>query len=263
MSFTLEVRITGICLFVPQPKEEPPRVSVLMPVTHTHPHETALLYHKDFDGGACTTTVDDYCKHELSDRLLTLSDGSEPHVYVPGVYQLNRPGRNRKAPRNAGPAHNVKSKIILESGYCERVMPGARFLVDRTITRMPYEVWWVFPEMSDPTLKLYDLHSPGTLMETVPLSVPTGDRAVLYLRCVPSHELSPEYPHLVPNQPIDIHHFAELDKMLVPGHYPVDMPRWRKQPGDEPFTASLRPASHPAVGNPYTCMPGQTDPDGP
>jgi hypothetical protein len=278
VSFTLEVRITGICLFVPEPKANPPRVTVLMPQTdgsladdqhHGHEHRqlqstidvhrSVLIYETKF-GGPCDDTTSKWCLHELAGLELTLANGSAPHVSVPGVYQLHRAGCNRKATPNARNAEGVAAKVILGSGYCERVPPGARFLVDKAITRMAYEVRWVIPDVENSELILQDLIT-GSDVKTIHLRVNQDDRVVLYVRCVPESEIWPDSTISAPNKKMLIPHFFALDRLLVPGHFPVSIPQWQNEPGDHPFDSTGgRMETNERRGNPYTCMPGQTEP---
>lgn len=260
-SFTLEVRITGICLFVPE-SAGTPQVTVLMPQTIHVPHRTVLIHDRKFAASACDEDKDNWCLHELDGFELMLSNGSVPHVAIPGVYELNRPRLNRKADPKAGPAQGVAAKVILQSGYCEHVPPGARFRVDGAATRMAYEVQWVIPDMTNSTLILTDLNS-SSAGKSIALHAHEGDRVVLYVRCVPQGEVWPDSPYPMPNKNTLVHHFSEIDKLLVAGHDQIDPPNWEDNPGDKPFGRSSDVVGPAAVtGNPYTCMPGQA-PAGP
>jgi hypothetical protein len=276
VSFTLEVRITGICLFVPEPNADPPRVTVLTPQTndsdkHEHGqqkkgsaidvHRSVLIYETQFGGGPCDDSTNKWCLHELAGTELRLANGSAPHASVPGVYQLNRPPYClRMADANAGSAQGVEAKVTLGSGYCEHVPPGARFLVDGERTRMPYEVHWVIPDMLDSELTLRDLDT-GKPIKTVALNVSQGDRVVLYVRCVPDTEKWPDTKHSDPNGAMRVEHFSAFGRLLVPRHCPISIPEWQDDPNDKPFGASLTLMQPTArLGNPYTCMPAQTEP---
>lgn len=254
----LRVHVSGLFLMVRHPRH----LSVLAPDTshgdcphggHVHPHSAKVAYAVRHATDCPDICEGEYCLEELAGHRLTLSNGHAPtSVSFGSVFDL---GSRRRAKPTFGP--ELLAEVVLASGHLIGASGGARMRVGAAKVRMPPQLVWQVPNV-EPRLVLESLD--GASQRVIELEPDGSAQVDLFILHTTEEDLCPvPKTYDPPAAGTVMHHFFALDSLLVPGHAIVEEPVWEGAPGDTPS------GSHSAIqaitgANPYTCMPGGTEP---
>jgi hypothetical protein len=225
MSFDLRITFTGMCLFVPDPRDATSRMHVVLPAAGKHPHDARLLFDGAYVLGASELTRTLECRvlDRQAVRLLQPSGGAA--LDLPGeIVDLQQTLGKRVAPNKLveTPPPVVKSRITLAGGAVTDYEYGAAFdMPYHKGIPMTWQVEWTVRGIADSALK-WELVSLDTAVvtEVLPPLVPIGGVVHVFVYHVITDELPGANPApvvIVPNVGDPADHFAAFFDVATGG----------------------------------------------